>query len=506
MRRLLLFFLLALPAGARDVTIYRDTYGVPHVYCKTDPDCSFGYVLRPGGGFLLAGGGQLSSFHRPCRGGLWRIGIAEDKLNRLLEIPRRAQEQFRNAPPRAQALAQAVADGLNFYLENHKAVKPRVITRFEPWHLFAFNLYSTYQSFLFKQTTIRAEEIVGSNTWAIGPSKSVDGKALLFINPHQPFFGPGQWYEGHVHSEEGWDMAGASFFGSAFPTLGHNQNLGWSHTVNHPDVTDLYEEHFDDSKNPLAYRYGKEWKQATEWTETLRVKTANGMETRTVLLRKTHHGPIVAVRDGMPLALRMAKLESTIGSVDQRYQMTRARTLEEFKTAMAALEVPMFNTMYADRKGNIFYLYNAAVPRRASRYDWAKPVDGSDPETEWQGYHTQAELPQLLNPKSGFLQNCNSSPFTTTSNGNLRPQDFPTYMVTEPENARARISRRLLEATEKFTLADLARDAWDTSVLEAETDVPRLLAAWALQRIQRWRNQSSSCALGTAKVTSSPSR
>lgn len=479
-RKLTLLVLLAVPAtAARDVTIYRDTYGVPHVFCKTDPDCTFGYVYAQAEDFFwqvednfLRGVGRAAEAYGESE-------LKEDTLNRLLEIPRRAKEQLAHATPRAQALAQAVADALNFYLQKHPEVKPRVITRFEPWHLYAFQLYSTYQSFLFRQSTIRAEEIIGSNTWAIAPMKTLSGKALLFINPHQPFFGPGQWYEGHVHSEEGWDMAGASFFGSPFPTLGHNRDLGWSHTVNHADVTDLYEEHFDDPNRPLAYRYGKQWRQAVEWTETIRVKTGSGFTMRTVTLRKTHHGPIVARRKGTPLALRMAKLESETGSLDQRYRMTRARNLEEFRQAMAALEVPLFNTMYADRTGNIFYLYNAAVPRRAARYDWSKPVDGSDPETEWQGYHPQGELPQLLNPKSGYLQNCNSSPFTTTSAGNPQPKDFPGYMVTEGDNGRARVSRRLLEQREKFSLTDLARAAFDTTVLEAGTDIPALVAGAA---------------------------
>jgi len=151
------------------------------------------------------------------------------------------------------------------------------------------------------------EPIVGSNMWTVTPSKSVSGHALLFINPHQPFFGAGQWYEGHVHSAEGWNLSGASFFGSPYPSIGHNEYLGWSHTVNDPDIVDLFIEKFDDSKNPLAYRYGDTHRTATEWTDIIAVKTAKGVEPRSFKFRKTHHGPIVSVREGKPLAVKLAR-------------------------------------------------------------------------------------------------------------------------------------------------------------------------------------------------------
>jgi acyl-homoserine-lactone acylase len=497
---------------ARSVTIYRDSYGVPHVYGPTDASCVFGYIYAQAeDNFWQIEDTFIRSLGRASEVYGDRT-LADDMLNRALEIPRLAKAEYDRVTGRERELSEALADGLNYFLANNPQVKPRLITKFEAWQTFATTRFLVYQQFIYGKSGVKVEEIktavqaldasgaagsstvslniplngldepkeeaiVGSNMWAVTPSKSASGHALLFINPHQPFFGPGQWYEGHVHSDEGWNLSGASFFGSPHPTIGHNEVLGWSHTVNDPDIVDTFVEKFDDAKNPLAYRYGDGYRTATEWTDTIGVKTSKGVEPKSFKFRKTHHGPIVAVREGKPLAIKLAKLEDG-GSGYQRYLMGKAKSLTEFKAAVSGGAVPMFNVMYADREGNIFYAYNGAVPKRATKFDWSKPVDGSNPEAEWQGYHTLAELPQLTNPKTGFMQNCNQTPFTTTSEGNPVKESFPSYMTSESDNARARISRRILSTDQKFTFENWARAGLDTTVLESETQIPQLAADW----------------------------
>ena len=473
---------------ARTVTIYRDTYGVPHVFGRTDASTAFGFAYAQ----------AEDNFWRVEENFIHALGRAselygertldDDRLNRALEIPKLAREEYARLDNRMRSLCDAYAMGFNYYLARHPEVRPRLLTKIEPWHTLAFIRYNYYQNGfardrVFRRTRLQTalhendlREHTGSNGWVIGPSRSATGYAMLFINPHLPFFGSGQVYEGHVHSDEGWNFTGYTRFGFPFPYVGHNENGGWVSTDNAADLTDVYLETFDDPARPLAYKYGKGHRVATERVEEIQVKTANGLETRKFTMRKTHHGPILDARDGKMLALRMAKHGSD-GWLREWYDMTRAKSLAELKHAMTPLNMLFGNVMYADRQGNTWYLYNGAVPKRDPRFDWTKPVDGSDPATEWQGYHTIDELPQMTNPTTGWMQNCNTTPFLLTSEGNPDPKQFPKYMVQEGDNPRGAISREILASKPKFTFEEWTRFAFNTRVMSAGKRLPGLLAA-----------------------------
>lgn len=473
---------------ARTVTIYRDIYGVPHVFGRTDASTVFGFAYAQ----------AEDNFWRVEENFIHALGrgselygermLEEDRLNRALEIPKLAREEYARLDRQMRSLCDAFAAGFNYYLERHPEVRPRLLTKIEPWYTLAFIRYNYYQNGFARDRSLRRiglqtaavenglKEHTGSNGWVIGPSRSATGHAMLFINPHLPFFGSGQVYEGHVHSDEGWNFTGYTRFGFPLPYVGHNENGGWVSTDNAADLTDVYIETFDDPARPLAYRYGKGHRLATERVEEIRVKTPNGFETRKFTMRKTHHGPIVAARDGKLLAIRMAKLEAD-GWLREWYDMTRATSLTALKRAMTPLNMLFGNVMYADRQGNTWYLYNGALPKRDPRFDWTRPVDGSDPATEWQGYHRIDELPQLTNPKTGWMQNCNTTPFLLTSEGNPDPKQFPKYMVQEGDNPRGAISREILAGKSKFNFDEWTRLAFDTRVMNAGKRLPSLLAA-----------------------------
>ena len=477
-------------ALARSVTIYRDTWGVPHVFGRTDASVAYGVAWAQAEDNLahlednfIRSLGRAAEVHGAD-------ALRDDQTARALEIPRLAREEYGRATPKMKALLDAYAAGLNAYLARHPEVKPALLNHFEPWYPLALMRFKYHQGEFLGYAGLDPEDLKvaveekpaerpqGSNAWAVSAVKSASGHPLLLINPHVTFYGPAQYYEVHVHSDEGWNFSGVGRYGLPFPYMGHNEALGWANTDNYPDTGDLYLETFDDPARPLAYRYGQEHRLATRWTEEIRVKTAAGLETRRFAFRKTHHGPILSEKDGKPVAVRLAKMEEG-GWLDQVYEMTRARSLAELKTALRRGAISYMNIVYADRDGNIFYAYNGVVPRRNPKFDWRKPVDGSDPETEWQGYHPFDEMPQLANPASGFVQSCNSSPFVATSAGNLDPAGYPKYMIgPEPDTPRAQVSRQVLMEKEKFDFESWTRAAVDTRVLLAQKEVPGLVEEW----------------------------
>jgi len=482
---------------ARSVTIYRDTFGVPHVYGRTDESVVFGLMYAQAEDNFW----QLEEDHISKLGRAAEVygqsRLTGDLMARLFETSRRARDEYKNLSPPMRRLCDAYAAGINYFLERHPEVRPRLINRFEPWFVLITGapsplslgitlpevrtLFNELPAASPNQSSGEAAD-EGSNMWAISPQKSASGHALLFINPHIGFFGGGQRYEAHLHSKQGLNISGFAMLGSPYIWSGHNEMLGWSHTNTGADTTDIFIETFDNPQNPLAYRYGNDYRNAVEWTDEIRVKNQDVMETKRFTLRKTHHGYIVALRAGKSLAVSAASVEVSGKLFAQKWAMARARSLNEFKSAMAQRSLTGSNTIYADRQGNIFYIHGNAVPRRSTKFDWSKPVDGSNPETVWRGLHELSELPQVLNPSSGFIQNCNSTPFLTSTSDNPERSKFPVYMAPDEDTARAQMSRRILSSKEKFTFEEWAQASLNTHVILAETLVPEIVSIWETLR------------------------
>lgn len=522
----------------KEVTLYRDEFGIAHVHGATDKSTAFGFAYAQAeDNFTLIEGNYIRAIGRSSEI-IGEQGILDDWLNRSLEIVELSKKELPQLSTQVQAVCEGYADGLNYYLETHPNTKTQLLQKFEPWHILAFIRYIYYQRVLlqyyskipkstFKEGFKSLNEIPnqllsdlhfintkipgeGSNSWAINGVKSLNGHPILLINPHLSFYGTGQVYEGHVMSDSGWNFSGYTRFGFPFPYVGFNENIAWASTDNKADLVDAYIEAFKKTKDSLSYKYDNKWIKAEQWKDTIQIKTTKGNEFKALNFIKTHHGPVVGFDAGKYLSVKMAKYEDA-GWLEQWYLMTKANNLKAFKKASARLDVQFGNYLYADKKGNIWYVYNGAIPIRSEEYDWSKPVDGTIKETEWQGYHTLDEIPQVLNPSSGWIQNCNGTPFLATENNNPIESTYPNYMVPDKDNYRSEHSRRILSKTKLFNYDSFVEKSHSTYLLRAEKDLPILFDEWnkspasiktkemtdAIQLLQDWDHNSTITSIAT---------
>jgi acyl-homoserine-lactone acylase len=495
---------------ARTVTIVRDSWGVPTIYGATDAAVAFGVAYAQAEDnfwqveeSFIHGLGRASHYYG-------EEYLAADLVKAAFEVERLSREEYEREPTERKAIWDAYAAGLNHYLRTVPNARPRLIGRYEPWMVFALQRTVGSSSVI---AGVRLGDVVDvvqeitpsgaavpvlrgtgvvpaaagpeapdrwpgeSTVWAVAGAGTESGHALLLQGAHGGFSGAGQLYEMQVHSDAGWHVRGVAMLGTPVLRAGHNEVLAWSHAPTAADHSDVYDVAFDHPDDPLAYRHDDEWRRAVVWQDTLQVNTAAGVVRRVYRFRRTHHGPVIAMRDGSALAVRVARVEEG-GALQQWYEMGRAGGLDEFRAALNRRALPT-STMYADRHGNIYYLHGNAVPRRDPSLDWSRPVDGNTSLSDWRGWHELDELPQLLNPASGWLQNSSSTPFLATADGhNLDAAAYPSYMAPEPDNGRAQSSRRLLEGATKWTLDGLEAAAFDGYVTAAEDAFRQLVHEW----------------------------
>lgn len=497
---------------AKTVTITRDSWGVPHVEAATDAGVVFGMAYAQAeDNFWQLEEDYISALGRAAAV-YGEAALADDLVRAAFEVERFAREEYESEPPQRRALWDAYADGINHFLRTRRDVRPRAIRRFEPWFAFALSR-SVWSASVVNGVSVRdviaapmnalarpAPDAVPpaaattwrspdpsflarrapaeSNAWVVGPARTRDGAALLFLNPHVNFFGNGQRWEMHIRSGTGWHFAGSAVLGMPVPHSGHNEFLGWTHTSTGADVADAWTESFDHPTDPLAYRHGEEWMRAIEFERLIEVRTGGAIERRRYRFLRTHRGPVVALPDGGRASIRIARHDEG-GAIQQWLAMSRAASFDEFRAALALTSLPGSNTMYADRDGNIHYLHGNAVPRRNHGADWNVPLDGADTSTAWDGYHSPDELPHLTNPASGWIQNTNSTPFEATGgDDNPDPAGYPGYMAVESDNARARASRALLGRASPWTFDDWQAAAFDVQVHEAAIAIARIADEW----------------------------
>ncbi|HEV2130715.1 MAG TPA: acylase, partial [Longimicrobiaceae bacterium] len=478
---------------AQSVTIVRDDWGIPHVRGKTDADVVFGLMYAQAeDDFNRVETNLINAMGRLAEAE-GESAIYRDLRMKLFIDPDTMRALYEESPAWLKALMNAWADGLNSYLDTHPQVTPRVITRFEPWMALSFSegsiggdiervslneLEAFYGGRIVAlapdESGARFTEPSGSNGFAIAPANTANGNALLLINPHTSFFFRA---EVQMTSEEGLNAYGAVTWGQFFIYQGFNERAGWMHTSSGVDVIDEFLETVVEKEGRLYYRYGSEERPVL--TSTIRVpyRTGSGdMATRTFTVYKTHHGPIVREAEGKWVSV--ALMNKPIEALSQSFLRTKARSYQEFREVAELRANSSNNTIFADAEGNIAYFHPQFIPQRDDRFDYTRPVDGSDPATDWQGLHTLDEAPHLLNPPTGWIQNTNNWPYSAAGPYSPRRENYPRYMDTAGENPRGINAIRVLQERKDFTLQGLRDAAYDPYLVAFAQMIPPLIEAY----------------------------
>jgi acyl-homoserine-lactone acylase len=479
---------------ARGITIIRDDWGIAHVYGKTDADAVFGAIYAQAeDDFNRVETNYLNSLGRLAEAegesAVWR-----DLRMKLFVDPEALKTQYQSSPPWLKALMNAWADGLNFYLARHPQVHPRVIKRFEPWMALSFTEGSIggdietisleqLQAFYGNRlVAIKSNdelglfvepEPVGSNGIAISPSNTVARRALLLINPHTSFFFRSEL---QMTSGEGLNAYGAATWGQFFIYQGFNERCGWMHTSSAVDSIDRYLETVVKKGDHFYYKYGNEERPVTMTLIKIPYKTDKGMAEKTFTAYRTHHGPIIATMDGKWVSIRL--MQEPVKALTQSYMRTKAKNYKQFMQTMELHTNSSNNTIFADADGTIAYFHGNFIPRRDPKFDWTKPVDGSDPATDWHGLLSIDETPKLLNPTNGWLYNSNDSPWSAAGPSSPKKADYPAYVDSGVESARGLHAVRVLQDKKDFTLDLLIAAAYDSYLTWFEKPIPALVKAW----------------------------
>ena len=506
-------------AQASQVTIIRDRWGIPHIYGKTDADAVFGLLYAQcEDNFEKVEQNYLNVLGKTAQIA-GKSGIYDDLLLRLVEDSTEAIRDYKTCPPDFKKLLDAFADGINYYLLSHPSVKPRVIHHFEPWFPLMFTDGSVSSTMtggikvnelkrFYENSGIVKDEALGpvselpetgSNGFAISPKLSASGKALLYINPHVPFYFR---MEADINSEQGLHAYGAVTWGQFFIYQGFNAHCGWMHTSSYADVADIYKETIKREGGKLFYKYEGKWIPVLVKKQKIAYKEHDTLKFKVFQAYYTGHGPILASRNGQWLSLKA--VNRSYSALLESWQITKARNLAEYTKAMELVSNGSNNTLYADDQGNTAFWYGNFMPKRDPKMDWTLPVEGTQKNTEWQGLHPLKDIVQVINPATGYIQNCNATPFACSGSSSPKKGDYPSYMAPDGQNYRGINAIRLLEKARNISLDSLIQKGYNRYLSAFDDMIPALVMAYdrnqdtayyeledAIENLRNWDKTSS---------------
>jgi acyl-homoserine-lactone acylase len=486
-------------------TIIRDEWGIPHIYGKSDADAVFGLMYAQ----CEENFSQIEKNYLEMLGRLQELKendiaknsderkIYGDLMMKLIQDSAAAINDYNNSPEWLKELLIAHADGINYYLAKHPDVRPEVIGKFKPWYHLMWtdgsvsptrsgginqgdvaSFYGHIKSEASNKKTIpnpfdiEDRTLKGSNGFAIAPIHSKSGNAMLYINPHVPFYFRSEM---HMVSEEGLNVYGAVTWGQMFIYQGFNEHAGWMHTSSYADVADVYLEKISKQENGFTYEY--ENKQLPITTRLIDVKYYdNGkIKTKQFTTYKTHHGPVMG--DWGDKWISLHENNRSLNALIECWTRTKAKNLKEYTNALNLLANNSNNTVYADGDGNIAYWHGNFMPKRNDpSLDYTLPVDGTIKATDWNGVHSLNEIVQSINPINGWLQNCNSTPFTVAGKNSPKAENYPKYMAPDGENPRGLNAVRLLEKVDKISLDELIQLGYDKHLTAFDILLPSLIS------------------------------
>lgn len=456
-------------ADAGKTVVYRDTWGVPHIYAPTAE-----------AGLYAMGWAQaedrpeelLKNFAR-AMGESARFagpdGVEDDTVNHMFDHYGVSKRRFDVLSPKVQGYLQAYAQGINDFYAKHPSDMPEwwggrpvdayMAVAFGRMFLYTWSIDDALDDLKRGGIEPGFDEMErASNEWAVSPSRSAEGAAILLIDPHLSWWGPSRFWEFRIHAGDlhgsGTTLAGFPYIG-----LGHNENVAWAMTTGGPDTADVYELTLN-PENPKQYRYDNEWRDLKAREVTLYIK---GAEPKKITLWDAHYGPVVAIRGGKAYAAKTAYADCVQGA-EAWYEFNFAKDYRGAVAALATLQLFPQNVMVADTSGNIYYQRTGRVPMRTGDYDWTRPVDGSTSATEWQGFHPASDHVQILNPPQGYMQNCNIPPRAMMRDNALKLEDVPMYLVMDKStdlNPRGARALELLSADDSVTAEEARAYALD---------------------------------------------
>jgi acyl-homoserine lactone acylase PvdQ len=484
---------LALPEGAsaadHSATIYRDEFGIPHIFASTLEGAAYAVGYAQAEDRLE----ELLKNYRRARGTMAEVfgsgSFQDDLRQRVMRHAEISQARYGQISAKMRGVIESFQAGIKQFMHDHPQDVPAWAQPIEPWDVAALGRYIIWSWPIgeaagdLKRAGIDFGPLDyrGSNEMLIAPQRTAMNAAIAIVDPHVGWYDAMRFYQVRIYTPE-LNVAGVSILGVPLPSLGHSRYCSVAMTTGGPDTSDIFQEDINPS-NPDQYRYDGAWRDFTVRQVTINVKNGGVVEPRHVTLAASHHGPIVARKKDKAYAMAIP-YENEVGLTDQCYEMMKARNLAEMKQALSHLQLMAQNIMVGTVQGDIFYLRNGRVPIRASGVDPYRPIAGNTPGTEWQGIHPMSDLVQIENPACGWMQNCNCSPAAMMKQGAPLREQYARHpevfneSPSRPSHQRAQMVSDLLDAATGVTVDQAIEIAFSTRVWHAERWQARLKEAW----------------------------